>query len=412
MELRCSWDRDDTVALAISGGVDSMVLYHLLKTSYRDTFGRLILLHVNHGQRTASEAEAAHIVNMAAADGVLCETVRLDIDKDDFSQAAAREARYQFFDEMMMRHGARVLLTAHHLDDQYESVMHQLLTGRYLPGKMGIPYDREEEGYRIIRPLLHIPREAIEAYAGRHRVTYFEDETNSGTDYTRNYIRHNLMKDIRASEHLQPDQLLKLSEDLGEVDGMLREEAAGFISGRQVLSREELNKRRRILRIYIVNAWLASRGLGARRRYIEEMLDVASSGTAQAEFPVGDRRVVIAYDEMRIEAGNSVTLHRLDITENGMYSFNGYEITVEMSPSELPIRVRTREEGDRIFVPGVGTKKLSRLFIDRKVPKDEREIMPVVTGQDHQIIAVGIIYNIIKTRGNHSRLSVEKGVRQ
>ena len=142
------------------------------------------------------------------------------------------------------------------------------------------------------------------------------------------------------------------------------------------------------------------------------MLDVASSGTAQAEFPVGDRRVVIAYDEMRIEAGNSVTLHRLDITENGMYSFNGYEITVEMSPSELPIRVRTREEGDRIFVPGVGTKKLSRLFIDRKVPKDEREIMPVVTGQDHQIIAVGIIYNIIKTRGNHSRLSVEKGVRQ
>ncbi|HIW13096.1 MAG TPA: tRNA lysidine(34) synthetase TilS [Candidatus Salinicoccus stercoripullorum] len=412
MEMRCSWDRGDTVALAISGGVDSMVLYHLLKTSYRDTFGRLILLHVNHGQRAASEAEEAHIVNMAATDDVLCETVRLDIEKADFSQAAARKARYRFFDEMMARHGARVLLTAHHLDDQYESVMHQLLTGRYLPGKMGIPYTRNEGSYRIIRPLLHVPRTAIEDYAGRHRVIYFEDETNSGTGYTRNYIRHNLMKDIRASEHLQPEQLLKLSEDLGEVDDMLREEAAGFISGRQVLPRKEFNKRRRISRIYIVNAWLASRGLGARRRYIEEMLDVASSGTAQVEFPVGDRLVVIAYDEMRIEAESSVTLHRLDITGNGTYNFNGYEITVEMDTSELPLRVRTREEGDRIFVPGIGTKKLSRLFIDQKVPRDERDTMPVVTGQDHQIIAVGTIYNIMKTRGNHSRLRVEKGVKQ
>src|SRR5699024_10470914 len=84
--------------------------------------------------------------------------------------AAARKARYRFFDEMMARHGARVLLTAHHLDDQYESVMHQLLTGRYLPGKMGIPYTRNEGSYRIIRPLLHVPRTAIEDYAGRHRV--------------------------------------------------------------------------------------------------------------------------------------------------------------------------------------------------------------------------------------------------
>src|SRR5699024_12296813 len=118
------------------------------------------------------------------------------------------------------------------------------------------------------------------------------------------------------------------------------------------------------------------------------MLDVAASGTVQVELPVGDRLVVIAYDEMRIEAESSVTLHRLDITGNGTYNFNGYEITAEMDTSELPLRVRTREEGDRIFVPGIDTKKLSRLFIDQKVPREERATMPGVTGQDHQIIAV------------------------
>src|SRR5690625_5484408 len=102
---------------------------------------------------------------------------------------------------------------------------------------MGIPYTRNEGSYRIIRPLLHVPRTAIEDYARRHRVIYVEDETNSVTGHTRNYIRHNLMKDIRPSEHLQPEQLLKLSEGLGEVDDMLLFDAAGIISGRQVLPR-------------------------------------------------------------------------------------------------------------------------------------------------------------------------------
>ncbi|AKG75136.1 tRNA lysidine(34) synthetase TilS [Salinicoccus halodurans] len=409
MELKCSWNKDDTVALAISGGVDSMVLYHLLKTSYRETFGRLILLHVNHGQRAASEKEAAYIKTMAEQDGVCCETARLDIPHSDFSQAGARAARYRFFDEMMTYHGASVLLTAHHLDDQYESVMHQVLTGRYLPGRMGIPSVRAGGSYRIIRPMMGVTRDRIENYAASAKVTYFEDESNSGTGYTRNYIRHNLMKDIKASPHLQESQLLKLAEDLGEVDDMLQEEAAEFLKGKlSVLPRAGLNGKRRISRIYILNHWLSAYDKHPRRRYIEEILDIADSDIAQARFPMGDHQCVIAYDEIRMEHKAADIQVKLEIRQNGIYDFNGYEITAELEPADLPLTVRTRQAGDRVLLPGNGHKKVSRLFIDRKIPGNERETMPVITDRDHQIIAVGTIYNIIKTQGNDRRLLIEK----
>lgn len=413
MELNCSWNKEDTVALAISGGVDSMVLYDLLKTSYRKTFGRLILLHVNHNQRTASKAEAAHIEMMAEKDGNECEIIKLDIPPESFSQAAAREARYQFFDEMMVRHGATVLLTAHHLDDQYESVMHQMLTGRYLPGKMGIPAVRSKKHYRIIRPLMEVTREQIENYAAAEKITYFEDDTNSGVAYTRNYIRHRLMADIKASEHLQEVQLLNLAEDLGEVDDMLREEALHVLSGKSsALPRAEINDKRKISRIYILNHWLSEYDLHPRRKYIEEILDVAASDTAQAEFPLGEYLLIIAYDELCIVHRRDEIQSSLEIARNGVYSFNGYEITAELEVDDLPLTVRTRQDGDRVVMPGIGHKKISRLFIDRKVPRNDRETMPVIINRNHQIIAVGTIYNIIKTQRNHSRLLIEKGVKQ
>lgn len=412
MELKCSWRRDETVALAISGGVDSMVLYDLLKTSYGRTFRRLILLHVNHGQRHASIKEAAYIENMAAEDGFHCEIVELDIPSETFSQSKAREARYHFFDGMMQKHEATVLLTAHHMDDQYESVLHQMLTGRYLPGKMGIPAVRSNGHYRIVRPLLGVMRDRIEAYAAERMITYFEDESNSETTYTRNYIRHKLMPDIKASPNLQETQLLAMADDLGEVDDMLREEALEFLRDKMsALPRAEVNKRRNISKVYILNHWLAGHGLYPRRRHIEEVLDVAGSDTAQAKFPLGNRYLMLSYDEIRIEEMGGKPQRKLEINRNGIYYFNGYKITADLDMAELPVTVRTRQPGDRFEMPHVGHKKVSRLFIDRKIPANEREIIPVIIGRNRQIIAVGTIYNIIETQGNHSRLLIEKGVK-
>lgn len=409
MELFRPWEKDDTVALAISGGVDSMVLYHLLSTIHAQAYGRLILLHVNHGQRAASVEEAAYIEKMAQQDGHICEIEILSIPSDAFSQERARQARYHFFDVMMKRYGADVLLTAHHLDDQYETILHSLLSGRHLPGSMGIPAERGREEYRIVRPLISVSREEIEAYAQKHGVVHFEDETNSRTDYTRNYIRHRLMPPIKESTNLQEAHLLRLRDDMAEIDDLLQEKAEAFLEGRGAdLPRKDFNAQKHIIRLYIMQAWLKEDGVEPRRRYIEEIMSVIASDTANASFEAGDVRIVISYDHIIRKQGKGENAGMMMIEGDGSHVFNGYRITSRLEPHQYPLMVRTKEAGDRMQLPGIGTKKLSRIFIDGKVPRDEREKMPVILDPDRQIIALGEIYNIMGSKEMNSRLLIEK----
>ncbi|WP_342388071.1 tRNA lysidine(34) synthetase TilS [Salinicoccus bachuensis] len=409
MELFSPWKQDETIALAISGGMDSMVLYHVLRTTHAYASGQLILLHVNHGQRTASIEEAEYIMKMAQQDGHICEMTTLDIPSDAFSQERAREARYQFFDTMMKKHGASILLTAHHLDDQYETILHSLLSGRHLPGAMGIPSDRDMVDYRVVRPLIGATREEIAAYARHHGVVHFEDETNSGTDYTRNYIRHRLMPSIKESAHLQEEHLIRLRDDMADIDGILKAEAETFLEGRsKTLPRSAFNAQKHIIRFYIMQAWLKADGVELRRRYIEEIMAVIASDTANAAFEAGKTSIVISYDQITRKQGKDENVDVLRIERDGSYVFNGYRITTRLAAHQYPLEVRTKEAGDRMKIPGTGTKKLSRIFIDGKVPRDEREKMPVILDSDHQIIALGEIYNIMGNKEKNSRLLIEK----
>lgn len=409
MELFTPWNPEEKVALAISGGVDSMVLYQLLNTVYKETYDTLILLHVNHGQRAASVDEAEYIIDMAQRNGQLCETIQLAIPRGEFSQEKAREARYDFFDEMMERHGASVLLTAHHLDDQYETVLHALLTGRHLPGKMGIPAQRRMPGYMIVRPMIGLGREEIVSHAEKHDVVYFEDETNIRTDYTRNYIRHRLMSPIRESRHLQERHILRVQQDMADVDELLKDQAEAFLMRFDTsIDREVFNKEKRIVRLYILRAWLAEHGEMPRRRHIDAVLDTIASDNPNAAFEMGAVRIVISYEHVLKDQGQNAKTEMLEVDRDGTYHFNGYRITAHMDAGCYPLMVRTKAEGDRMSIPGTGTKKLSRIFIDSKVPADERRLMPVVVDKNRQIIALGEIYNIMDSKEKNRRLIIEK----
>ena len=409
MELFRPWKQDETIALAISGGMDSMVLYHVLRTTQTYASGQLILLHVNHGQRTASIEEAEYIMKMAQHYGHICEMTTLDIPSDAFSQERAREARYQFFDTMMKRHGATILLTAHHLDDQYETILHSLLSGRHLPGAMGIPAERDMETYRVVRPLIGVSREDIAAYARHHGIVHFEDETNSRTDYTRNYIRHRLMPPIKESVNLQESHLIRLRDDMADIDEILKAKAEAFLEGRsKTLPRHAFNAEKHIIRLYIMQTWLKAGGVELRRRYIEEIMAVIASDTANASFEAGKARIVISYDHITRKQGKDENVGILRIERDGSYAFNGYRITTRLAADQYPLTVRTKKAGDRMKIPGTGTKKLSRIFIDGKIPREEREKLPVILDSDHQIIALGEIYNIMGNKEKNSRLLIEK----
>lgn len=396
-----TWAHDDDIALALSGGVDSMVLYHLLTNDYKHTYNRLLIVHVNHGVRAASADEADYISDMTTRDGVRCETVTFDF-KGDFSQAAARVKRYDFFNSVLKRENIKYLLTAHHLDDQYETVLQQVLTGRHLHGNLGIPELYIRDGITIVRPLIQTSKSVIRQYQTAESITYFEDASNADDDYTRNYVRHHIVPPIKNTDALDINHLINVRRDINELSAFASDYAARFVTDNQgELPRKLYLEHSDTVRRYILTALLAAAGARTSRHALDTLDTVIQSDLAQSTYSIDDVTVHIEYGRLYVRQTEVlVTPAPLSIEENGEFHYNDYRINVAVPLSELPFTVRVRQNGDKVRINNVGTKKVSRLFIDKKVPNSERIKTPVVLNSNGIIIAVGTIYNIIEPSEN------------
>ncbi|OFL49456.1 MULTISPECIES: tRNA lysidine(34) synthetase TilS [unclassified Nosocomiicoccus] len=383
VKLNVTWTPSDNIAIALSGGIDSTVLYHLLTTRYRDTYRELYILHVNHGSREASIGEEQALRKMADSDGYVFLSTTLNLDK--FSQRKGRDLRYAFFYDMLNEYDIDYCLTAHHKDDDFETIMFELLTGRHLKG-IGIP----SQFGKVLRPMMSVRLQEIEQYAHEHRLEYFEDHTNDTNDYTRNYIRHEVLPNIEQHDELHLESLTQFKEDYNEMTQYFKQEAESFLKDKPV-SRKRFNACSHILKVYILNRWL-----NVGRAYSEEMIRLLQSDTSQFELPVGEQSFVCSYDDCYVISDRMFD-EEMTIDDAGTYYFNGYKITVDGSPN---LTVRTFQPGDRVAIPNVGTKKVNRLFIDKKISHEKRKTMPIIVDDTGTIVAVGNIYNIIELLSN------------
>src|SRR3954466_3926048 len=169
------------IAVALSGGIDSVVLLHLLKDHPGVT-----AVHVHHGLSPNADAWAAFCRRLCKRWGVPLSVSQVSVKKKGKGlEAAAREARYAAFRKLK----ANVIALAHHLDDQAETVLMNLLRGAGLRGAAGMRPLARFEGKLLARPLLEIPRKDLESYARLHELEWIEDETNSDESLTRNFLR-------------------------------------------------------------------------------------------------------------------------------------------------------------------------------------------------------------------------------
>ena len=189
-----------SIAVACSGGLDSMVLLRLAHAWCAQQGVALHAFHVHHGLSPNADAWLAHCERSAAALGVGFDGRRVTIPDDGSGvEAAARKLRYAALGEMCRAHGAGLLLTAHHLDDQAETVLLQLLRGSGPAGLSGMDADNRAPSLlggaepAMARPLLSQARAALEAYASDHGIDWVEDESNQDPRYTRNALRHGVM---------------------------------------------------------------------------------------------------------------------------------------------------------------------------------------------------------------------------
>ncbi|HEX8609903.1 MAG TPA: tRNA lysidine(34) synthetase TilS [Telluria sp.] len=189
-----------SVAIAYSGGLDSSALLHLAAQYASASDIPLFAFHVHHGISPNADAWLAHCEATCARMGVSFAARRVTLEKTKSGvEAAARKLRYAALGALCAEHGVRLMLTAHHLDDQAETVLLQLLRGSGTAGLSGMdaanaaPELLGNPDLVMARPLLPVSRQQLEAYVAAFDVAYVEDESNTHPRYARNALRHQVM---------------------------------------------------------------------------------------------------------------------------------------------------------------------------------------------------------------------------
>jgi len=189
------------IAVALSGGLDSSALLHLAHAYAQQHELALCAFHIHHGISPNADAWLAHCGQQCAALNISFEARRIQLQdqKKTGTEAAARKARYAALGALCHEHKVQLLLTAHHQDDQAETVLLQLLRGSGPAGLSGMDAANtaagllQNEQLVMARPLLQASRKQLEAYAATHGITHIHDESNDDPRYARNALRHTVM---------------------------------------------------------------------------------------------------------------------------------------------------------------------------------------------------------------------------
>lgn len=188
--------KEATIIVGVSGGRDSMALMHALKEQLPKA--TLIAAHVNHGLRSSADNDAEFVEGMMARWEIPCETYKPRAPKEGNIEEWGRDKRYDFFEKLRKKHKADFIFTAHHQDDDFESMLLHFLRGTRVKGISGMLPQREQ----IRRPLLFTPRTEVDGYVEDESIPFREDPTNKDLEFKRNFLRH---KVVPVLQHVYPN---------------------------------------------------------------------------------------------------------------------------------------------------------------------------------------------------------------
>lgn len=398
----------DSILVALSGGPDSVALLYILLEMKKYYDIKIGAAHINHSLRGEnSDGDEKFVEELCRELGVEVYTKKVDIkacanDENIGEEEAGRKIRYAFFEEKAKEGGYNKIATAHNLNDNIETFLFRLMRGTGLEGLGGIPLKREN----IIRPILTQKKSEILKYLEERNISYRIDESNNETDYTRNKIRLKLIPYIEKEFNGNfVDCLYPLMEEIDGINTHIRTVVEKELK-EEVLHIKRLLTYESALRKKIFKSFMERYPVEVNRRKVEAVEDILY-GEGYKEVDLGQSYIFVKeYDKMYIkkEKNEINDKNKIALEINGKIMYNGYMIEsklVENIPKgkgsyyfdydkmNKSIFVRTREDGDR-FVPfGMKkSKKLKNFFIDEKIERSTREIIPiVVSGED--IILVG-----------------------
>ena len=422
-----------SAVVGVSGGADSVALLHML-TALAPSMGFTVCAaHFNHGIRgAAADADEAFVQRLCARLGVPLFCGRADVpslaeSRGQTLEQAAREARYAFLEEARVHFGADVIAVAHHMDDQAETLLLHLARGAGLAGLVGMKPRRG----RVIRPLLPLRRSEIEAYLSQEGLSFCTDETNLLRDSTRNRIRLDVLPYL--AEHVNPaivPALCAASELLAQDEAYLCEAAGQRLlsvqRGENAYDRAALAALPPALLGRAVRMALAAAGAekDIERTHVEQVIALLQGRTgARLYLPGVDVWVdyaLLCVGRLPEEAPEpfEVPLVRAGETRTEKGVFLAEEVPPErfvrdpfiacFDLAKLPaegLSVRSRRPGDRFFpLNAPGRRKLKEFFIDRKVPRAEREVPLIACGQEILFVPGFSVADTVKVDAKTARI--------
>ncbi len=407
--------RGENVLLGVSGGPDSIFMVYVLDT-LKDKIGfKMGIATFNHKIRTESESEVEFVKSIAEKLKIPffygeCDVKTYSESKKVSLEEGAREKRLEFLLKVANENGFEKIALAHNKDDLVETVLYHLVKGAGLNGLVGI---KPESFGGIIHPILCVERVEIERYLKENKIPYKTDMTNFSLAYSRNKIRHQIIPLLSAINPSFKQNVFYMSEVvsrendfldmLSRKDGEVITEENGF-SIPLFLSLPVFEQRRIIKSLF---------GESASFERVERVLSFIKDADRQKENLYGNFFIVKRDNKFFIEEqknpafttnsiyevmipGSTVikeadcvlfarisnTFHRKDINE--------FKVAFDFDALKYPLFVRFRKAGDRILTEA-GTKKLQDLFVDAKIPYEERARIPILTdGEDRILWVIGV----------------------
>ncbi len=390
---------DTPLKVAYSGGLDSHVLLHALCQLRLHAPWQVEAIHIDHGLQPQSSQWARHCRHICEALNVPCvvEQVRVRHRKDSL-EAAARRARY----EALAHHvsAGEVLLTAHHQDDQAETVLLQLLRGGGVHGLAAMPRITDFSRGRLARPLLGFTRQALAAYAASERLQWIEDDSNRDMRYARNYLRHRVFPVILERWPEASRQLARSARNTAQAAVVLDEIAHLDLKVCQAGAKPMLSiaallglspaRQRNLIRF-----WVREQGLGVPseaqlQRILDQLRQLPRTGQAVIRWPGAVLRryrdKLAVMPEQTVEDRNwSCAWHPstpLEIPGTGARLRTVATVGAGLSRERLngkSMVVRLRQGGETCRLPGRRHRhKLKKMLQEAGIPPWERERMPLV----------------------------------
>ena len=443
LKNQCNFGLKDNLLLAISGGIDSIVMLHMLHSLKIDVG----ILHCNYQLRgEESDKDQALVAKLAADYGIpffvkSFETAQIAENSNESIQMIARRLRYDWFEMIRKENKFHAIATAHHLNDQIETVLFNLAKGTGIAGLRGI-LPRND---KIIRPILFLSREEIVKYANDNKLLYREDASNLSTKYARNKIRLNVIPSLKE---INPNLEKTFEKTRNHV--LDSEKLSHFATKQQI--RNLIEKRGKDSFVSILKLknkivapktvlWTFVKEFGFNETQVENLFEALEVNDKKEFFSkthrlLKDKKFLILSDLEDLET-SKIHLVKEDTRKVRLKDFkiiikkvgiekyeqehNDKIASLDFDKLEFPLIIRTRKDGDYFYPLGMekangkpGKKKLKKYFLDTKKTAFERENALIL--QDNKDRIVWIIgdrlddrFKIKESTKNVFRLRIKKG---